>query len=347
VALALHNESHNSLIRAIMRLHLKVVLAGALLCVSNLLATVHAQQSPPASTRIGFLSFGSAGMIPRAVRAFREELAHLGYVEGSTLHIEERWANGDFSRLAGLANQLIQENVDIVVATSTQDVRAAQKATSTIPIVMVGAADPVATGLVADLAHPEGNVTGLSLMTIELTAKRLQVLRDTLPNITRIAVLWDPAHPFHSKVVEAIKSKAPSLSLQPTFVAAQSLEQIPAAFRTASRARAQALFVIEDPLFYLHRAAIAELAAKGRLPAVYGAREYVHAGGLMSYGPNYEDLWRRAAHYVDRIRRGAKPSELPIEQPVTFEFVVSLKMADRLGVALPQAMLVQATEVIR
>ena len=297
--------------------------------------------------RIGIIGIGSEKEVSRGITAFQAQLSAFGYVRGANLEIDARWANGDPGRLPDLVGELVRRKVDILVATTTYDVRVAKTKTSTIPIVMVTAADPVATGLVTSLARPEGNVTGLSLMTIELSTKRLQLLKDAFPNIARVAVLWNPDHPFHGKVVAGIKTAAPRLSLEPVFVSARAPAQLATALQAAKRARAQALCVIEDPFFYLHRAAITQLAAKERLPAIFGAREYSEAGGLLSYGPNYADMWHRVAGYVDKILKGAKPRDLPIEQPTKFELVVNLKTAKSLGVRIPESVLVQATEVIK
>jgi putative ABC transport system substrate-binding protein len=320
---------------------------GFLLCSHLIPASLFANEVARANVRLGILSAGSAPQLPQDRDPFRERLRSLGYVEGRNVHVEARWANGDLTRLDELANDLVARNVDVIVAATTYDVRAAKKASSNIPIVMVTSADPVATGLVADLARPDGNVTGLSLMTIELTAKRLQILKDAVPRASRIAVLWNPDHPFHARVVEGVKAFAPSLSIEPTFVSAHTREQFPVAITAAKRARADALCVIEDPFFYVNRATIARLASKERLPAIYGARDYVEAGGLMSYGPNYEDSWRRAAEYVDKILQGAKPSDLPIEQPTKFELLVNLRVAKEIDLKVSESVLVQATEVIR
>jgi putative ABC transport system substrate-binding protein len=309
----------------------------------------HALADTPPGTvaRIGLVGNRTPQDARRALSALREELKNLGYTEGRNLYIEERWANGESARLPQLVAELIQRKVDVIVATSTQVTDIAKKATSTVPIVMVVVADPVGTGLVSNLAHPEGNVTGLSIMTIDLSIKRLQLLKDAIPGITRVAVLWNPDHPFHSKVVEALKRDAPSLSVEPTFLSAQTPDELRAAFASARRARVQGLYVIEDSFFYHYRANISQLASKARLPAVYGAREYADAGGLMSYGPNYEHLYRRAAGYVDKILKGARPSELPIEQPTRFEFIVNLRSAKLLGITVPQAVSLRADEVIQ
>ena len=306
-----------------------------------------ADDARPATARVGLVVFGSAEAMTHQTSGFRDELRKFGYVEGQNLEIESRWAGGDIDRLEPLANELVQRKVDVLVASNTYAVRAAKKATSVIPIVMVTSADPVATGLVADLAHPEANVTGNSLMTIELSAKRLQILKDALPQLTRIAVLWNPDHPFHSRAVEGIRSIAPSLGVNAVFVSANTPQQLLAAIVAAKRANAQALCVIEDPFFFLHRATISDLATKQRLPAIYAAKEYAEAGGMMSYGPSLKHLWRRAAGYVNKIMKGAKPQDLPIEQPTEFELVVNLKAAKNLGLKISESTLLQATDVIR
>jgi putative ABC transport system substrate-binding protein len=297
--------------------------------------------------KVGILGIGSAPQVPQARNVFLQQLHSFGYVEGRNLRTEARWANGNRDLLPELALDLVRHQVDVIVATTTYDVLAAKKATSSIPIVMVTSADPIATGLVFDLARPEGNVTGLSLMTIELTAKRLQILKDVVPRAARLAVLWNPDHPFHAKVVDGVKKLAPSLSIEPVFVSARTREQLHAAIVAAKRSGADGLCVIEDPFFYLYRSTIAQVAARERLPTVYGARDYVEAGGLMSYGPNYGDSWRRAAEYVHKILQGAKPADLPIEQPTHFEFLIDLRVARKIDLKLPESILLQATEVIR
>ena len=219
----------------------------------------------------------------------------------------------------------------MIVVESTVAAQAVKRATSTIPIVMAIVADPVGSGLVANLAHPGGNVTGLSMMMAELSAKRLQLLKEAIPRLTRVAVLWNPDTPYHPKVIEDLKAAAPSLSIELSFVGVRTPEEIGPAFSAVSRAHAQALYVIEDPLFFTHRMTLLKLASKARLPAIYGEREFADAGGLMSYGPNFGDLFRRSAGYVDKILKGAKPGDLPIEQPTKFELVVNLKTAKALG----------------
>jgi putative ABC transport system substrate-binding protein len=261
--------------------------------------------------------------------------------------IEWRSASGDIARVPELAADLVQRKVDVIVVTGTFAAQAAKRATSTIPIVMSVVADPVGSGLVANLAHPGGNVTGLSLMAPELIGKRLQLLKETIPRLTRVAVLWNPDSPYHPKVVEDLKAVAPSLSIELSFVGARTSEDFSAAFSAVSRGHAQALYVITDPYFFNQRTTLLALASKARLPVIYGERNFAEAGALMSYGPNYGDLFRRSAGYVDKILKGANPSDLPIEQPTKFELVVNLKTAKALGITIPESILLRADEVIR
>ena len=301
----------------------------------------------PGSPRHVGVLLGALSPESNEAQAFRHGLLDAGYVEGRDVVIEWRTANGDYARLPELATQLVQRKVDVIVVQSTSAAQAAKRATSTTPIVMATVADPVGSGLVASLAHPGGNVTGLSTMVVELVAKRLQLLQETLPKVTRVAVLWNPGTPFHPKAIEDLKAVAPSLSIQPKFVAARTPEEFGQAFSAASRARAQALYVIDDSFFVSRRQMLVRLASKARLPAIYGFRLYVDEGGLMSYGANLADHMRRAAVYVDKILKGAKPRDLPIEQPTKFELVVNLKTAKALGITIPQSILLRADEVIR
>jgi putative ABC transport system substrate-binding protein len=278
---------------------------------------------------------------------FREGLRDVGYVEGRDVVIEWRSAGGDYDRVTELAADLVQRQVEVIVVENTAAARALKRTTSTIPIVMAIIADPVGSGLVASLARPGGNVTGLSLMLSELSAKRLQLLKEVLPQATRVAVLWNPTVPWHAKVIEDLKAAAPSLAIELSFAPGRTPEQIAPAFSAFHRAHAQALYLIEDPIFLVHRATLLKLASNARLPTIHGNRKYVEAGGLMSYGANYADLFRRSAGYVDKILKGAKPGDLPVEQPNKFELVVNLKTAKALGITIPESILLRADEVIR
>jgi putative ABC transport system substrate-binding protein len=274
-------------------------------------------------------------------------LLDAGYIERRDVVLEWRSANGDYARLPELVADLLQSKVEVIVVEATLAAQAAKRATSTIPIVMALVADPVGSGLVASLAHPGGNVTGLSFLTAELTPKRLQLLKETIPRLTRVAVLRNPDTPYHPKVIEELKAVAPSLSIELSFVSVRTPEEIGPAFSAVGRAHAQALYVIEDPLFFANRATLLKLASKARLPTIYWTREFADEAGLMSYGPNYGDLFRRSAGYVDKILKGAKPGDLPIEQPSKFELVVNLKTAKALGITIPESILLRADEVIR
>ena len=289
------------------------------------------------------------GFLPESkeARQFRQGLRDAGYAEGRDVVIEWRVTGGDYARVPALVADLVQRKVEVIVVISTVAAQAAKRATSAIPIVMAVVADPVGSGLVANLAHPGGNVTGLSMMTTELNAKRLQLLKDAIPRLARVAVLWNPDHPFHFKLVEDLKLMAPSLLIELSSVDVRTPEQFGPAFSAARRARAQALYVIEDPFFFNHRMTLFKLASKDRLPTIYELRRFADEGGLMSYGANLSDLMRRSAGYVARILNGAKPGDLPIEQPTKFEFVVNLKTAKALGLAIPQSVLLQADDVIR
>ena len=303
-------------------------------------------QQPAAPRRIGIL-LGGFSPESKEVQAFRQGLRDAGYSEGRDVVIEWRYAKGDYEKVPGFVADLVQRKVDVIVVTSTVAVQAARRATSTIPVVMAVVGDPVGSGLVANLAHPGGNVTGLSTMVPELSAKRLQLLREAIPWLSRVAVLWNPATPFHPKVAEELKAVAPSLSIELSFVSARTPEEFGPAFSAVGRAHAQALYMIESGFFQAHRTTLLKLASNARLPVMYGEREFVDAGALISYGPNFGDLFRRSAGYVDKILKGSKPGELPIEQPTQFELVVNLKTAKALGIAIPQSILLQADEVIR
>jgi putative ABC transport system substrate-binding protein len=259
---------------------------------------------------------------------------------------EWRSAKGNYDRLSDLATDLVNSKVDVIVVEHTLAVLALKHATSTIPIVMAIVADPLGGGLVDSLSRPGGNVTGLSLMTADLVAKRLQLLKETVPKATRIAVLWNPGTPFHVTSVQALKAVAPGLSLQLQFVPARRPEDFDAAFSTVARSRAQALYIMEGPPFTNAQTTLIHVS-NARLPAVHPTSWFAEGGGLMSYGANQTDMWRRSAWYVDKILKGAKPGDLPIEQPSKFALVVNLKTAKALGLTIPESILLRADEVIR
>ena len=279
-------------------------------------------------------------------QAFRDGLRDAGHVEGRDVVIEWRSANGDYARLPQLAADLVERKVDVIVADTTPATRAAQRATSTIPIVMAIVADPVGDGVVASLSQPGGNVTGLSIMLAELSTKRLQLLKEAMPSLTRVVALWNPPTPYHAKAVENLKAVAPSLAIELSVVSVRTPEEIVPAFEAVDRARAQALYVIDSPPFFTYRATLLRLAAKARLAVVSGERPYADEGALMSYGPSYEDQMRRSAEYVDKILKGAKPSGIPIAQPTKFTLVINLKTAKALGLTIPPSLLARADQVI-
>jgi len=301
-------------------------------------------QKPASPRRIGVLLVGPSPESKEA-QAFRQGLRDAGYAEGRDVVIEWRSAHGDFDQIAQLAGELVQRKVDVIVVDSTVAAQAAKRATSTIPIVMTLVSDPVGSGLVTNLAHPGGNVTGLTILTTELSAKLLQLLKDAIPRLTRVAVLWNPDTPYHPKAVEDLKAAAPSLAIELSFVGVRTPEQFDAAFSAVSRVHAEALYVIGDPFFFAHQTTLLKRASKARLPVIGASR--ANEGALMSYGPNLGDVFRRSAGYVDKILKGAKPGDLPIEQPTKFELVVNLKTAKALGLSVPQSILQQADEVIR
>ena len=323
------------------------VLAGvaASFGASHLGGVSYAQQ-PARPRRIGILLMAFSPD-SRETLEFRRALRDAGYAEGEDIAIEWREARGSYDRLPGLAAELVQREVDVIVVDSTPGALAAKRATSSIPIVMTIVADPVASGLVTNLARPNGNVTGLSLQAVELWAKRLQLLKETIPGLTRVAVLANPKIQWYPRAVESIKAAAPSLAIQITLISIRTADEIAPAFSNVSRARAQALYVLSDALFILHRQTLIKLIANASLPSIFAERRFVEEGGLMSYGPNWADAWRRGAGYVDRILKGAKPGDLPIEQPTKLEFVVNLRTARALDLKVPESVLLQADEVIR
>jgi len=290
--------------------------------------------------RIGVLSGGSAASSP-LLDAFRQGMRDLGWVEGQNWVSETRWADGKLERLPALAAELVRLRVDLIVTTGTPAARAAKQATQTLPIVMAGSGDAVGVGLVPSLARPGGNVTGLSFLGRELGAKHLQLLKETIPTMSRAAVLWDTTI-GGAALKQTMEGSASALGLRLQPLEARSAEDYRAAFSAMSRARAEGLVALPMGTASIHRALIAELAAKHRLPAVYGDASYVEVGGLMSYGPNFPDLYRRAATYVDKILKGASPANLPVEQPTKFELVINLRTAKALKLTMPASVLLRA-----
>ena len=325
----------------------RVFLIGSI----GLLAVPLAAEAQPAPKvhRLGLLlaTTASDAAYARLVEAFRQGLREVGYVEGRNIIIEYRYAGEQYERLLALAQELVQLKVDVIVSHGIPGPLAARQATATIPIVMTSAGDPVAAGLVSSLAQPGGNVTGLSLMSPELGGKRLQLLKEIMPGLSRVAILWNGTNPFSTRVVREIEAAAPTLDVQLQSLVVRGSDDFEGTLAAAAGGGANALLVVEDPFVITRRAQIVEFAARRRLPAMYGLKEFVDSGGLMSYGAHFADLYRRAATYVDRILKGAKPADLPVQQPARFEFVVNLKTAKTLGIAIPPSVLARADEVIR
>jgi len=299
--------------------------------------------------RIGYLSPNLAAD-PRLQEAFGQGLRDLGYVEGRTVVIEYRDAEGKFERLPALAAELVALKVDVIVAPYTPGALAAKQATGTLPIVFAAVGDPVASGLVTSLARPGGSVTGTSGRAPELVGKCLDLLKQAIPGVSRVAVLWQPGAFAESTEKDMLKGAdvaARALRVQPQFVAARGPADFDSAFSDMTRARADALTVLTGAMFISERQRLVDLAAKHRLPAVYAWRVFVGAGGLMAYGPDLADLFRRAATYVDRILKGTKPADLPVEQPRKFELVINVKTAKALGLKIPPSLLGRADEVIQ
>ncbi len=296
--------------------------------------------------RIGYLSAGAPTTASTFENAFRQGLRELGNVEDRNIAIEYRWAEGKYERLPELAAELVRLKVDVILAVTTPAAQAAKAATRTIPIVFTLVADPVASGLVASLARPSGNITGLPSIASEIIGKQLELLKETVARVSRVAVLQNPDASSHPFMVREAAGAARALGVQLRVLEARSPNDLDAAFTAITGERADALLVLADPFFRTHRARIADFAAKSRLPSVSGEREQTEVGGLMSYGPSRLDMFRRAATYVDKILKGAKPADLPIEQPTKFEFVINLKTAKALGLTIPPSILLRADQVI-
>jgi len=318
------------------------VVGGAIIAC---LPAAHAQQRGKPQ-RIGLLIPVSAQAAAANVAAFRQGLRDLGYTEGRDVALEYRNADGKDNFLPGFAAELVQAGVDVILTWGTPAARAAKEATSKIPIVMAAIADPTGTGIVQSLARPGGNITGLTSIALEIDGKRLEFLRDIAPPLSRVAVFWNPANPVGKLLVNQTKLAADSLGLELLLIPIQEAGQFEQASAAIIRERPNGLTVNSDTLFLDNQSRILDMVAKARIPATYPYREFVDAGGLMYYGPNYPDLFRRAATYVDKILKGTAPSDLPVEQPTKFELVVNLKTAEALGLTVPQSILGRADEVI-
>src|SRR5438874_2278071 len=307
-----------------------------------------AQQQAGKEPRIGFLSLTSPSDRPPLLDAFRQRLRELGRVEGQNIVIDYRYAEGRVDRLPDLAAELVRLKVDVIVSMGTQGATAAKNATETIPIVMIAVRDPVGIGLIASLARPGGNVTGVSgYAGLGIVAKQLELLKETVPKIRRVAILSNPTNAYHQLAIREVTVAARSLGVQLQLLEARGPNEFDGAFAAMAKERVGALLVLSDAMLSSHRTRLADLAARSRLPAAFGVRDDVEAGGLMSYGPSILDSYRQAATYVDKILKGAKPADLPVEQPMKFELVLNLKTAEALGLTIPPTLLFQADEVIR
>ncbi len=299
--------------------------------------------------RIGFLAPSSLSdpRVPPYIRAFQQGLRELGYVEGQNIAFEFRWAEGQYERLPGLAAELVRLKVNIIVAAGPNAIQAAKQATATIPIVMAAVADPVATGFVASLAHPGGNITGISNMLPDLVGKQLELLKEVLPAVSRVALLGNPANPANASLAQQGQDAARTLGVRLQPLWARDPSEIDSAFTATTTGRADALIVLTDTMLLDHRTRITDHAFRRRLPTVFGVSQFVEVGGFLAYGPSLAEGYRRAASYVDKILKGAKPADLPIAQPATFELVINLKAAKALGLTIHQAVLLRADRVIQ
>jgi putative ABC transport system substrate-binding protein len=323
----------------------KAKLLGGALCIMlfALCFSAEAQQTKKVP-RIGYLRFIE---VPALDEAFRNGLKDLGYIEGQNIHVEYRYAGGSIDRVAEFAAELVHLKVDVIVAGSTQSIDAARKATKTIPIVFPVTFDPVGSGFVATLARPGGNLTGLSTVNPDAAAKRVELLKEVMPKLSRLAVLRNPTNTGSQFALKETQEGAKQLGIRLQVLEAQRPDDLEGVFRTAVREQAEALIVIVDAMFFSQRKQIADLGIKYRLPTMLDSRQYVDSGGLMAYGVNLSDLFRRAAVFVDKILKGAKPGELPVEQPTKFEFVINLKTAKQIGLTIPPNVLARADRVIK
>jgi putative ABC transport system substrate-binding protein len=322
-------------------------LVGALAAVVLALTSASPARPQPSTARLGVLSPSAPKASPN-LEAFRQGLRDLGYVEGENIAIESRWGGGRFERLPALAAELVRLKPDVIVAEVTQASLAVKEATRTIPIVMIAVSDPVGAGLVSSLARPGGNVTGTSAMTAEVVGKQLEVLKEMFPGVARIAVVWNPANPvFQTAQLKETKAAAQTVGLSLRIMEARDPDELDRAFAAMSRERPTAVLILGDPLFVIHRHRIADLAVKRKLPTVSGAAALAEAGVLLTHGPSYAEMSRRAATYVHRILQGARPADLPVELPTKFELVINLRTAKTLGLTIPQSLQVRADRLIQ
>ena len=316
---------------------------GAILAAPFAAEAQQAAKTP----RVGVLMARSASDSFPQLEAFRERLRERGWIEGQNVVLEYRWGDGRYDRLADLAAELVRLKVDVIFAPGTAGTVAAQNATRTIPIITATVGDPVGRGTIASLARPGGNVTGLSFSVgFEIVGKELELLKEVVPKVSRVAVLGNPGNPSYGPMLREAQVAGRSLGVQLQVLEARGPNEFDRAFAAMVKQRAGALLVFADAAYIFDRTPLAQLAAKSRLPAIYGLREHVDAGGLLAYGPNLSDSFRRAAIYVDQILKGVKPADLPVEQPTKFELVINLKTAKALGLTIPQSLLLRADQII-
>ena len=326
---------------------MRLTLAAAALLLGLLTAPLPTEAQPPGRVyRVGFLGNSTATLESNLVGPFREGLRELGYVEGRNLVIEYRWAGGQYERFPALIAELVALKVEIIVTAGTPAALAVQRARTTIPLVMVAVGDPVASGLVVSLARPAGNVTGLASIAPDLEGKRLELLREVVPKLADVAVLWNPDNAFHVGSEKAARAAAEMLHVKLRSIAVRTVSELDRMFDSILAERPGALLVLADRLFLHHRARFGDFTTRHRLPAVYAHQEMVEAGGLMSFGPSYPGMHRRAAYYVDKIFKGSRPADLPVEQPTTFELLINFRAAKALGVTIPPSLRLRADRVI-
>jgi putative ABC transport system substrate-binding protein len=320
------------------------ILVAVVLLVLGVIAEAQQAKKVP---RIGFLSFGSASSMADRVGAFRQGLREHGYVEGRNIFLEHRYAEGNQNRLREFAAELVSLKVDAIVSGGSMATRSAKEATSTIPIIMAYESDPVASGIVASLAQPGGNITGLTSLAAELSAKRLELLKEAVPKLTRVAVFGNPSEAMYVKALKESETVAKSLGLSLQSFEVRSAEDIDIGFQAATKNRAGAMMILNDPITFTHRKRVVDLAIKNHLPSIHAQIQFVEAGALMVYGADEADMYRRSATFIDKILKGAKPTDLPVEQPTKFEFVINLKTAKQIGLIIPPEVLARANRLIR
>jgi putative ABC transport system substrate-binding protein len=321
------------------------ILLGGVLSVASLTASAQSQEAGR-TYRVGFLAMGSPAVTEPMLGHFRMAMSELGYVEGRNLVIEQRWTDGTTERLPELAAQLVAAKVDLILAWGTPPVGAAKQVTKTTPVVMVGVADPIGAGFVPSLARPGGNLTGVTNIASDHSGKILELLTQVVPNVRTVAVLRNPGNAAHGSLLRDVETAARSRQVQLQVFVANSPDELDTTFASIARAKVEAAVFLADPMFFGQRNRIAELALRSHLPTRFARRENVDAGGLLAYGPSLSQQIRRAATFVDRILRGARPSDLPVEQPTRLEFVINLKTAKALGLSIPSSIFMRADEVI-